>query len=135
MGVCLMANVYEIITDKIIAQLEQGVAPWRKPWKSEAPINLISGKAYRGVNPFLLAPMGYGSRYWLTFNQANKLGGHIKRGEKSSVVMFWNIGPEKLHTNAEGLTKKSKAILLRYFNVFNLEQTEGIADKLGIGKF
>jgi antirestriction protein ArdC len=98
-------------------------------------MNLVSGKEYRGVNPFLLAPTGYGSRYWLTFNQANKLGGHIRKGEKSSIVTFWNIGPEKTRTTAEGVTKTSKPILLRYFNVFNLEQTEGIADKLGIGKF
>jgi antirestriction protein ArdC len=126
-------NAYEIITGKIIAQIESGVAPWRKPWRCEPPVNLISGKPYRGVNPFLLAPMGYGSRYWLTFAQANKLGGHIRKGEKSSIVTFWNIGQEKTRTNAEGVSKTSKPILLRYYNVFNLEQTEGIADKLGIG--
>src|SRR5438874_2544224 len=69
------SSVYQIVTEQVIKQLESGVAPWRKPWRTELPCNLISGKEYRGINPFLLAPQGYGSRYWLTFNQANKLGG------------------------------------------------------------
>jgi antirestriction protein ArdC len=127
-------SVYEIITDKIIEQLESGVAPWRKPWQTPMPCNLISGKEYRGVNPFLLAPQGYASKYWLTFNQANKLGGNVKRGAKSSIVTFWNIGEEKTYTNRHGEEKTGKSILLRYYNVFNLEQTEGIAEKLGLDK-
>jgi antirestriction protein ArdC len=129
----VMPNVYDIVTEKIIAQLQQGVAPWRKPWRSLPPCNLISGKEYRGINPFLLVPQGYGSRYWLTFNQANKLGGRIRKGQHSSIVTFWNIGEEKLITASDGRTRKSKPFLLRYYNVFNLEQTENIADKLGIG--
>jgi DNA invertase Pin-like site-specific DNA recombinase len=60
-------NVYEIVTEKIIKQLESGVAPWRKPWRTEMPVNLISQKAYRGINVFLLGSQGYGSQYWLTF--------------------------------------------------------------------
>jgi antirestriction protein ArdC len=128
------SSVYQVVTDQIIKQLELGVVPWRKPWKCEMPVNLVSGKAYRGINPFLLASQGYGSRYWLTFNQANKLGGHIRKGEKSSIVTFWNIGEEKIIRNAEtGKERKSKPILLRYYAVFNVEQTEGIADKLGLG--
>ncbi len=126
-------NVYEIVTEQIIRQLEQGVAPWHKPWRTEAPCNLVSGKAYRGINPFLLASQGYGSRYWLTFNQANKLGGHIRKGEKSSIVTFWHVGEEKTVRDADGNTRKSKPFLLRYYRVFNIEQTEGIADKLGLG--
>src|SRR5258706_8400220 len=126
-------NVYEIVTEQIIKQLESGTAPWRKPWHDEMPCNLISGKEYRGINPFLLASQGYGSRYWVTFNQANKLGGHIRKGEKSSIVTFWNIGEEKIVKNSEGIERKSKPILLRYYSVFNVEQTEGIADKLGLG--
>src|SRR6266576_2342037 len=128
-----MTNVYQVVTDQIIKQLESGVAPWRKPWRCEPPANLVSGKEYRGINPFLLASQGYGSRYWLTFNQANKLGGHVKKGEKSSLVTFWNIGEEKIIRNSEGVERKSKPILLRYYSVFNVEQTEGIADKLGLG--
>jgi len=128
-----MPNVYEIVTEQVIRQLESGTAPWRKPWRAEPPANLVSGKLYRGINPFLLASQGYGSRYWVTFNQANKLGGHVKKGEKSSLVTFWNIGEEKLIRKADGTDRKSKPILLRYYSVFNIEQTEGIADKLGLG--
>jgi antirestriction protein ArdC len=68
------ASVYEIVTEQVIKQLESGVAPWRKPWRTEMPCNLLSQKPYRGLNVFLLASQGYASRYWLTFNQANKLG-------------------------------------------------------------
>jgi len=113
------SSVYSIVTEQILRQLESGVAPWRKPWRTEPPCNLVSGKEYRGINPFLLASQGYGSRYWLTFNQANKLGGHI--------------GEEKTIRDAEGNTRKEKPFLLRYYRVFNVEQTEGIADKLALG--
>jgi antirestriction protein ArdC len=126
-----MSNVYEIVTEKIIAQLESGVVPWSKPWTAQPPVNLVSQREYRGLNTFLLGSQGYGSRYWLTFNQANKLGGHVKKGEKSSLVIFWNIGEEKLNAKTG---KLSKPILLRYYSVFNLTQTEGIAEKLGLDK-
>jgi antirestriction protein ArdC len=80
-----------------------------------------------------LATQGYGSRYWLTFNQANKLGGHIRKGERSSVVTFWKIGDEKIVTDADGKERETRPFLLRFYRVFNVEQTEGIADKLGLG--
>ena len=127
------SSVYQIVTEQIIKQLESGVAPWRKPWRTEAPCNLVTGREYRGVNPFLLAPQGYGSRYWLTFDQAQKLGGYIRKGEHSSIVTFWKIGDEKITTDADGDEHKSRPFLLRFYRVFNVEQTEGIADKLGIG--
>jgi antirestriction protein ArdC len=128
-----MPNVYEIITEKIISQLDQGTAPWRKPWRTEMPMNLISGKEYRGINPFLLAPQGYGSRFWLTYNQANKLGGNVRKGEKSSIVTFWHAGEEKTTTGADGIARKSKPFLLRYYHVFNVEQCNGL-DSLGLDK-
>jgi antirestriction protein ArdC len=119
-------NVYEIITDRIIKQLESGVAPWRKPWSAKLPVNLMSQKPYRGLNVLTLASQGYPSRFWLTFNQANKLGGKIRKGEKSSPVIYWNIGEEREYTTRDGQTRTSKPFLLRYSNVFNLSQTEGI---------
>lgn len=127
-------SVYQIVTEQIIKQLESGVAPWHRPWRTEPPCNLISGKEYRGINPFLLAPQGYGSRYWLTFNQANKLGGHIRKGEKSSIVTFWKIGEERVVKSTDGTERKTRPFLLRFYRVFNIEQTEGIAEKLGLGK-
>jgi len=62
-----MPTAYEIVTESIIKQLESGVAPWRKPWRTEMPANLVSKKEYRGINIFLLASQGYGSRYWVTY--------------------------------------------------------------------
>jgi antirestriction protein ArdC len=118
-----MPNVYEIVTEQVIAQLEQGVAPWRKPWSSEMPCNLLSQKPYRGLNVFFLATQGYESKYWLTFNQCAKLGGRIKAGSKSTFVTFWNVGQEKLNPKTNRL---SKPFLLRYYRVFSLCQTEGI---------
>src|SRR5947208_10941039 len=84
----LHASVYEIVTEQVIKQLESGVAPWRKPWRTEMPCNLVSGKPYRGINIFLLGMQGRESKYWLTFKQANQLGGHIRAGEKASTVTF-----------------------------------------------
>lgn len=118
-----MSNVYEIITRQVIESLESGVAPWRKPWSSELPCNLLSQKAYRGFNVFMLATSGHESKYWLTLNQANKLGGKIKAGSKSRLVTFWSIGEEKLNVKTG---KLQKPFILRYYNVFNLTQTEGI---------
>src|SRR5436190_1871400 len=74
------ASVYEIVTEQIIKQLESGVAPWRKPWRTLPPANLVSKKAYRGINVFLLAFAGYGPQYWLTYRQTQALGGNVRRG-------------------------------------------------------
>ena len=69
-------NVYEIITARILAQLEQGVIPWHRPWRSGGvPKNLLSQKPYRGVNVWLLVSQPYISPYWLTFVQAQEIGG------------------------------------------------------------
>ena len=73
-----------------------------------------------------LGSQGFPSRFWLTFNQATKLGGRIRRGEHASPVIYWNIGEEREYTKREGETRVSKPFLLRYSNVFNLSQTEGI---------
>jgi antirestriction protein ArdC len=124
-------NVYEIVTEQIIAQLQNGVAPWRKPWQTAEPRNLVSQKPYRGINTFLLAGFGMPSRFWLTYNQATKLGGNVKPGERSALVVFWSVGKDKLNPKTG---KVSKPFLLRYYRVFNLSQTEGIAHKLGLAE-
>jgi antirestriction protein ArdC len=122
-------NVYEIVTEQIIKSLESGSAPWRRPWITQEPCNLVSQKPYRGINTFLLSASGYPSPYWLTYGQAVKLGGHVRKGESSHLVVFWNIGQEKLNPKTG---KLSKPFLLRYYRVFNLTQTEGIQGELGI---
>ena len=121
-----MPSVYEIITERIIKQLESGVAPWRKPWTCQTPANLITQKEYRGLNVFTLASQGFPSRFWLTFNQATKLGGRIRKGEKPSLVIFWNVGDEQETTTPDGTKESSRPFLLRYYRVFNFSQTKGI---------
>src|SRR5207253_10683726 len=59
------------------------------------------------------------------------LGGHVRKGERSSLVTFWHIGEEKIIRDSDGNQRKSKPFLLRFYHVLNVEQTEGIADKLG----
>ena len=116
-------NPYQIVTESIIKQLENGVAPWRKPWRTESPVNLISQKPYRGLNVFMLATQGYESRYWLTYAQATKLGGHVKKGSARLTVVFWHVGEEKVVKRTDGTDRKSKPFLLRYYSVFNICQT------------
>ena len=86
-------KVHEIVTEKIIKMLEKGVVPWQKPWNGGgvAPRNLLTKKPYRGINIFLLAMQGYESEWWLTFRQVKKMGGSVKAGAKSSMVVFWNV--------------------------------------------
>lgn len=111
-------NVYEVITKRIVDSLEQGIVPWRTPWKSQAPRNLISKKPYRGVNVFLLSAMRHTSPYWLTYRQAKSKGGNVKKGEHGTPVIFWKVyNPEE---------EKLRRFILRYYTVFNLSQCEGI---------
>src|SRR3984885_15839831 len=119
-----MSTAYEIVTEFIIKQLESGVAPWRKPWGTGTPANLASKKEYRGINIFLLASQGYGSRYWVTYRQAQALGGSVRKGEHGSRVVFWKIDEYRKADVDTGETGKRKSILLRYYSVFNLEQCE-----------
>ncbi len=114
-------TVYEIITDRIIGQLTLGTVPWQKPWQSafHAPKNLVSKKAYSGINSFLLHAMSFTSPYWLTYKQAESLGGNVK---KTPIVFWkWLDGAIDKETGKVG-----KVPLLRYFSAFNVEQCDGI---------
>jgi antirestriction protein ArdC len=123
-------DLYQTVTDQIVAMLEAGVVPWRSPIlgrsKAGHPKNLNTGRQYRGVNVFLLAftafAKGYGSSHWLTFNQAKERGGMVKRGEKSSMVVFW----KQYETTDKETGLPTTVPVLRYYNVFNAEQVDGI---------
>jgi antirestriction protein ArdC len=119
-------DVYEIVTDRIIDLLEQGVVPWHKPWaggSNQLPTNLVSKKAYRGVNVWLLSCSGYASPYWVSYKQATELGGQVRKGEKSTLVVYW-----KMFENIDKATGEKKTIpMLRYYNVFNVSQCDGIS--------
>lgn len=118
-----MSKAYQVITDRIMELLEQGAVPWHKPWSGGGEaMNLVSKRPYRGINRFLLNVAGYATPYWLTLNQANKLGGKIKKGSNSTPVVFWKL----LEKEDEKTGEKKELPVLRYYRVFNLEQTEGI---------
>jgi antirestriction protein ArdC len=80
---------------------------------------------------FLLALQGYGSQYWLTFNQAKQLSGNVRKGEHGTKIVFWKFDTYESET-ADGETEERKSALLRYYTVFNLEQTEGLRALLAL---
>jgi antirestriction protein ArdC len=117
--------------DNIIAQLEAGVVPWRKPWTSSFPTNLVSQKRYRGLNVFILAFAGYPSPYWMTFKQAQQLGGTVKRGEHGTHITKWGTYNRKSKSE-DGEETSTRGGYWHTYTVFNLAQTEGIAEALGL---
>jgi antirestriction protein ArdC len=117
-------DVYEMVTDKIVAALEKGIVPWQRPWTAlGGPRNLQSKRPYGGLNAFLLSLSPYTSPYWTTFKAAKAAGGSVKKGEKGTIVVFWKI-LEVDDTQAK--SGKKKIPLLRYYTVFNTEQCEGL---------
>jgi antirestriction protein ArdC len=120
----MKADVYQIVTDRIIAKLGAGVIPWRHFASAplSQPMNLISKRPYHGINYLLLGHSRFSSPYWLTFNQAQESGGDVSRGEKSEIVVFWRF--LEIEDKETGETKEIP--FLRYYHVFNVEQTEGV---------
>jgi antirestriction protein ArdC len=124
-------QIYQLVTDRILALLQQGVVPWKKSWKTTGtlvpPSNLVSRRPYRGVNVFLLIAQHFGSPYWLTFKQTQDLGGHVRRGQRGTPIVFWRIDRGTSEDAEEEITPElRRRILLRYYTVFNVDQCEGI---------
>jgi len=119
-------NAYQIITDRICGMLEQGTAPWSKPWKVSRgmPRNLISKKCYRGINTWILHSASYESPFWVTFKQASDAGARIKRGEKSMPVVFW----KQVEVADKQTGDMVKIPFLRYYNVWNVSQLENLKE-------
>ncbi len=94
----MSTDLYREITDRIVAALERGVAPWVRPWSiglDTLPMNAASKRPYRGVNVVLLAleaqMRGYPMQQWLTYRHASELGGQVRRGESGTTVVFWKL--------------------------------------------
>jgi antirestriction protein ArdC len=127
-------DVYEMVNAAIIAELEKGEIPWRKPWTphpGNSLRNAVSGKAYRGINPMLLSitanAKGYADPRWLTYRQAAGKGGHIRKGEKGTIITFWKINERDTGKKSDdGKSKTNRYAMLRYYNVFNADQCDGI---------
>lgn len=131
-----MSNVikidqYQAITDRIIAALESGTAPWVRPWAAGAyslPYNAATGKQYRGINLVLLGASGYATAGWMTYNQAQELGGQVRKGERGTQCVFWSkMTKKELDEDGNPVT----FCVLKHFTVFNLDQIDNLpADKL-----
>jgi antirestriction protein ArdC len=123
-------DLYQIITDKFLDALAGGSVPWHNPVKlGNWPANLITQKRYRGVNVLMTQAEAinneFTSRWWLTYKQATELGGQVRKGEKSTKIVYWLF---KEHVDANG--KKIKRGFPLYSSVFNSEQVDGIEDKV-----
>ena len=131
-------DIYEEVTNRIIKQLEQGVIPWHKPWKSvctpfiKAPVDLrkvafnrITKTAYSYLNQMLLSRVGE----YASFKQWTELGGKIRKGAKSEMVVFWkwlDVWKEEEDENGNKDLKLKKIPHLRYYQVFHIEDVEGV---------
>ena len=120
-------DIYQAITERFIEQLKRGTVPWQKPWF--AVQNIVSRKPYRGINALLLGSTDYQSPFWISFRQALDLGGHVKKGEKSTPVIYYKILEKRdeagnLIVREDG--RPARIPFVRWANVFNLDQTEGI---------
>lgn len=116
-------NVYELVTNRIIEQLENNIVPWEKPWSGtiDGAFNRVSKKPYSILNQMLLK---YDNEY-ASFKQWKDLGGHIRKGEKSEIVVFWKMYPIK--EKQDDGTEIIKTIpLLKYINVFHISQVDGV---------
>ncbi len=138
-------DLYQEITNKIIAQMEQGKFPWVQPWDSShaactvgLPVNATTQRRYSGINVLILwgavFDHGFTSQNWLTFKQAKTLGGSVRKGEKGQVVCYADrFTPQKEREQAKSEGRDPQAIpFLKRYRVFNIEQCENLPDNLTI---
>jgi len=132
-------DMYEVVTNRIIERLEQGELTWRKTWSSYGLArNYVSGKAYKGINMLLMNLFSpHSIPYYLTFKQAQDLGGNVKKGAKAQQVFYFNVIFKD--ANDQTISKEVAATMgdnvkvikfLKYYNVFNVEDIEGIEFKI-----
>ena len=124
-------DLYQEVTDTIIAELEKGAAPWVRPWRSAGEHhNAITKRPYRGINALLLwieaQNKGYQHTAWLTYKQAKEAGGHVRKGEKSTLVVLWKPFDVTETDEETGEEKTETRWILRAFNVFNVSQCDGL---------
>lgn len=140
-------DLYQEVTDQIIKCLEEGTVPWLRPWQNPdynmaLPRNAVSGRLYSGINIMLLwiasAKHGYQQCKWLTAHSASKLGGHVRKGERATIITYYTpIEREKCDDNGEpivdaanGEVEIERFAILKRYPVFNIEQCEGLPQSL-----
>ncbi|PPC99400.1 MAG: antirestriction protein [Hyphomicrobium sp.] len=129
-------SVYEKITAKIVADLEAGVRPWMKPWSAEHAAGRITrplrsnGIPYRGINIVMLwmqaMDRGYAAPIWMTFKQALELGGHVRKGEHGTLVVYADTITRTDTNEKTGEESESVIPFMKGYTVFNVEQIEGL---------
>lgn len=119
-------DIYQMVTDRIIEELENGSIPWKKPWfgRMNGAISYLTQKPYSFINQIMIGEVGE----FITFNQVKKLGGQVNKGAKSKVVVFWKIY-KKTETDASGKEKDVTIPVLKYYRVFNINDCTGIKPK------
>jgi antirestriction protein ArdC len=129
-------DLYQAVTDRIAAALEAGTKPWRKSWNAtgnDGSQLRANGQEYRGINQLLLMLTsmegGYSSPYWFTFKQALELGGNVKKGERSTEIVFYKKLTVEDRDAPEGEEREKQIPLLRSYRVFNAEQCEGLPER------
>ena len=126
-------NVYQIVTDRIIEKMEQGIIPWNQPWSAAKgdgatqAINYVTRREYSLINQLLLGEAGE----YVTFKQAKELGGSIRKGAKSRMVVFYTKYQYTEKDEETGEEELKTIPVLKYYNVFHLRDTEGISSKIG----
>lgn len=123
------ASIYSTVTARILEALAGGVVPWRKPWRGgdALPANAVTNRPYRGINLFLLSMAPFSDHRWLTFQQAHGLGGHVRKGARSSIAIFWKKWEIRNSVGPERESAPQVVPLLRFYRVFNVEQCEDLA--------
>lgn len=131
----MKSDVYTKITDQIIAALEEGTRPWMKPWQAGHVAGPVSrplrsnGKPYSGINIIMLwataMQRGYNAPIWMTFKQAQELGGHVRKGEKGTLVVYASK-ITKTETNDNGEDVERDIPFMKGYTVFNIEQIDGL---------
>ncbi|AZL83568.1 DUF1738 domain-containing protein (plasmid) [Aliivibrio salmonicida] len=131
-------DIYQMVTDRIIAALENGVKPWACPWDrtnecSMLPMNFKTKTNYSGVNILLLwsetVEKGFTSPYWLTYKQANELGGNVIKGQKGTTIVYYKSWEKE---NEDG--KIETIPMLKTFTVFNIDQVDNIEKPVAMVK-
>ena len=116
-------DIYGVITDRIIDQLEKGIIPWEKPWTGTqgGAISGATGKPYSLLNQMLLGKPGE----YYTYNQVMAKGGHVRKDEKAQIIVFWKQ-VSITETDKDGKPVQLTIPMLRYYSVYHIDQCEGI---------